>query len=67
MNNLTAQQKSCKAVVASDLTTEEVKERFEWIINFRTTGEYDYDPPASRLQEKRKELRKKTINIKIEE
>jgi len=60
IGNLTHQQQS-------DLTGEEIKERFDWIINYRITGEYNYDPPASKQYEKRKEERKKTINIKIKE
>ena len=57
IGNLTHQQQS-------DLTKEEIRERFDWIINYRTTGEYNYEPPASKQYDKRKEEKSKTINIK---
>ncbi|MBU2530444.1 MAG: hypothetical protein KKD35_05335 [Elusimicrobia bacterium] len=47
----------------SELTTEEIKERFEWIVNFRSTGVYDYDPPASRQKERKRKENRETINI----
>jgi hypothetical protein len=47
----------------NDLTAEEVRERLEWIINFRTTGVYDFNPPASRQRAKRREKGKGIIDI----
>ena len=38
----------------ADLTREEIRERFEWIINFRMTGVYHFDPPASRQRRMRR-------------
>jgi hypothetical protein len=46
-----------------DLTAEEVKERYDWLINFFKTGEYDFEPPASRQKEERRKSKEKTIKI----
>jgi len=44
----------------TDLTTEEIRERFEWIMNFRLTGVYDFNPPASRQRRMRPKATKQT-------
>lgn len=43
----------------TDLTSEEIRERFEWIINFRLTGVYDFNPPASKQRRTRRKQRTK--------
>jgi hypothetical protein len=48
-----------------DLTPEEVRERFEWIKNFRMTGLYDFDPPASRQRARRREEKRQAIDIEL--
>lgn len=47
-----------------DLTPEEIKERYDWLIKFFKTGMYDYDSPASRQKEQRKAEKENTIEIK---
>lgn len=48
----------------SELTPEEVQERYEWMMKYRTTGIYDFNPPASRQRKKRLEEKRNTIEIK---
>lgn len=55
--NLTHEQQS-------DLTAEEIKERYDWLMNFFKTGEYDFSPPASRQKEKRRKSKESNIVIK---
>lgn len=50
----------------SSLTSEEILERLNWIVKFRSTGEYDFDPPASRQRQKQRMEREKTLDNKIE-
>ena len=57
INNITHEQQS-------DLTEEEIKERYDWLMNFFKTGEYDFSPPASRQKEKRRKSKESNIVIK---
>lgn len=47
----------------SELTPKEIKERFDWMVKFRTAGIYDLDPSASRQRKKRLEDKKRTIDM----
>lgn len=38
----------------SELTDAEIMERFEWMLNYRTSGVYNFDPPASSQQKRRR-------------
>ena len=46
-----------------DLTPDEIKERYNWLIEFFKTGEYDFEPPASRQKAERRKINEKTIKI----
>jgi hypothetical protein len=37
----------------SDLSVEEIKERFNWLLKYFKTGEYDFNSPASKQRKKR--------------
>lgn len=47
-----------------DLTPAEIKERYDWLIKFFKTGEFDFESPASRQKEERRQSDEKTIVIK---
>lgn len=44
-----------------ELTDEEIKERYEWMIKFFKTGEYDFSPPASTQKKKRRKKRNNEV------
>lgn len=46
------------------LSKEEIKERYDWLIKYFRTGEYDYNPPASKQKEKKTKENRTTIKIK---
>ena len=48
----------------TDLTAEEIKERYDWLVKYFKTGEYDFGPPASRQKEKRRNEKENIINVK---
>jgi hypothetical protein len=41
----------------SELTREEIQERFDWMLKFLKTGRYDFKPPASRQRAERMKRR----------
>lgn len=51
----------------SELTPEEIKERFQWVVGYHATGEYDFDPPASRQRLKRRKEKDNTVENRLVE
>ena len=49
-----------------ELSSQEILERFDWIVKYRSTGEYDFSPPALRQKLKRKNDEINTLNSDVE-
>ena len=46
------------------LNQDEIKERYDWLVNYFRTGSYDYCPPASIQKEKKRQNKLKTKVLK---
>jgi hypothetical protein len=48
----------------SDFTYQEIKERYDWLIKFFKTGQYDFNPPASKQKEQKRKEKQNNIKMK---